>query len=246
MTNSIVKPCDYNLDNLTFSPLLSNKKKSAQIILLPSYNGTRSPMIQLPPIDLDMYGIPSKCEFYKEDWQRMFLKIPLNQKNPEIKKLTVDFLMKLDVKISSMNFKEMGIGGKGKIVWKYQPIVRCTLGEDGTPSPDKHSYMKVKLTTAYPTNEILTSVVEEAGEKKERTLKTDTTTIDEFTKYFRLQTNIRCMIVPVKLWIHQVSATEYSYGLAFKLIKALVRLPLTRAVKNQDDCLADFLDSDSD
>ena len=37
-------------------------------------------MIQLPPIDLDMYGIPSECDFYKEDWQRMFLKLTLNQK----------------------------------------------------------------------------------------------------------------------------------------------------------------------
>jgi hypothetical protein len=100
----------------------------------------------------------------------------------------------------------MGIGGKGKILWKYQPIVRCALGEDGTPNPDKHSYIKLKLTTEYPTNEIRTAVVEETGDK-ERTLRTDTTTIDEFTKYFHLQTNLRCMIAPVKLWIHQVSAT---------------------------------------
>ena len=245
MTNAIVKPCDYDIEKLTFNPLLSNKKKSAQTILLPSYNGSRSPMIQLPPIDLDMYGIPSKCDFYKEDWQRMFLKLPLNQKNQEVKDLTVNFLMKLDVKISSMNFKDLGIGGKGKILWKYQPIVRCPLSDDGTPNPDKHSYMKIKLTTEFPTNEIRTSVVEELT-GKERTLRTDTTTIDDFTKYFHLQTNLRCMIVPVKLWIHQASPTEYSYGLTFKLIKVLVKLPLTRALKNQDDCLADFLDSDSD
>ena len=103
MTNSIVKPCDYDIEKLSFNPLLSNKKKSAQTILLPSYNGARSPMIKLPPIDLDMYGIPSKCDFYKEDWQRMFLKLPLNQTNQEVKDLTVNFLMKLDVKISSMN-----------------------------------------------------------------------------------------------------------------------------------------------
>ena len=107
MTNSIVKPCDYDIEQLTFNPLLSNKKKSAQTILLPSYNGSRSPMIQLPPIDLDMYGIPSKCDFYKEDWQRMFLKLPLNRKNPEVLDLTVNFLMKLDVKISSMNLRTL-------------------------------------------------------------------------------------------------------------------------------------------
>ena len=138
MTTTIVKPCDYDIEKLTFNPLLSNKKKSAQTILLPSYNGSRSPMIQLPAIDLDMYGIPSKCDFYKEDWQRMFLKLPLNQKNPEVRDLTVDFLMKLDNKISSINFKDFGIGSKGKIQWKYQSIVRCALGEDGTPNPDKH------------------------------------------------------------------------------------------------------------
>ena len=245
MNTTILKPSDYDIEKLTFNPLLSNKKKSAQTILLPSYDGARSPLIQLPPIDLDMYGIPSKCDFYKEDWQRMFLKLPLNQKKPEVKDLTVNFLMKLDVKISSINFKDLGIGGKGRIAWKYQPIVRCALGEDGTPNPDKHSYIKLKLTTEYPTNEIRTSVVEEVS-GKERLLRTDTTTIDEFTKYFHLQTNLRCMIVPVKLWIHQVSPTEYSYGLTFKLIKVLVKLPLTKTLKNQDDCLADFLDSDSD
>ena len=69
-------------------------------------------MIQLPPIDLDMYGIPSKCDFYKEDWQRMFLKLPLNQKNPEVKDLTVNFLMKLDAKLSSDKLKETVLGGK--------------------------------------------------------------------------------------------------------------------------------------
>ena len=54
------------------------------------------------------------------------------------------------------------------------------------------------------------------------------------------------MIAPVKLWIHQSSATEATYVLTFKLIKVLVKIPLTRALKNQDDCLADLLDSDSD
>ncbi len=69
-------------------------------------------MIQLPAIDLDMYGIPSKCDFYKEDWQRMFLKLPLNQKNGETKDLTTDLLMKLDAKLSSTKFKESVLGGE--------------------------------------------------------------------------------------------------------------------------------------
>ena len=245
MTSAIVKPCDYDIEKLTFNPLMSTKKKPAQTILLPSYDGSRSPMIQLPAIDLDMYGIPSRCDFYKEDWQRMFLKLPLNQKNGETKDFTTDFLMKLDAKLSSTKFKEAVLGVKKAMKYTYQPIVRTPVCEDGSPNTDKHPYMKMKLLTEFPTNEIRTAVVEQTGDK-DRSLKTDTTTIDEFTKYFCLQTNLRCMIAPVKLWIHQNSTTEATYGLTFKLIKVLVKLPLTRALKNQDDCLADFLDSDSD
>ena len=107
MTTSIVKHNDYDIDNLTFNPLMSQKKKTGQTILLPAYNGTRSPLIQLPANDLDMYGIPSKCDFYKEDWQRMFLKLPLNQSNPETKSLTEDFFMKLDTKLSSDNLRRL-------------------------------------------------------------------------------------------------------------------------------------------
>ena len=160
MTSSIVKHCDYDISNLTFNSLMSQKKKSAQTILLPAYNGSRSPLIQLPPIDLDMYGVPSKCDFYKEEWQRMFLKLPLNQKNPETKSLTEDFLMKLDTKLSSDKFKETVLGGKKAMKYTYQPIVRTPVCDDGSPKPEKHPYMKMKLLTEFPTNVILTAVIE--------------------------------------------------------------------------------------
>ena len=54
------------------------------------------------------------------------------------------------------------------------------------------------------------------------------------------------MIAPVKLWIHQNNTTEATYGLTFKLIKVLVKLPLSRGLRNQDDSMLEFLDSDSD
>ncbi len=116
MTSTIVKPCDYNIEKLTFNPLLSNKK-TAQTILLPSYDGARSPMIQLPAMDFDMYGIPSKCDFYKEGWQRMFLKLPLNQKNKETKDLTTDFLAKIDAMLSTTKSKETVLGGKKAVTY---------------------------------------------------------------------------------------------------------------------------------
>ena len=245
MTSSIVKPCDFDIDNLTFSPLMSKTKKSAQTILLPSYNGGRSPLIQLPAIDLDMYGVPSKCDFYKEDWQRMFLKLPLDQKNTEARELPTDFLMKLDDKLSSDKFKQDVIGAKKSMKYTYQPIVRSPMGDDGKPNPLKHPYMKMKLLTEFPSNEIRTAVIEQTDDNG-RFLKTDTQTIDDFTKYFHLQTNLKCMVAPIKLWIHQNSTTESTYGLTFKLIKVLVKMPLNRNIKNTDESMVDFLDSDSD
>ena len=148
-------------------------------------------------------------------------------------------------KLSSDKFKETVLGGKKAMKYTYQPVVRTPVNDEGTPNPDKHPYMKMKLLTEYPTNVILTAVIEQADEQG-RLLKTDTSTIEDFSKYFYLQSNLRCMIAPVKLWIHQSNTTEATYGLTFKLIKVLVKLPLSRSIKNQDDSMVEFLDSDSD
>ncbi len=53
-----------------------------------------------------MYGIPSKCDFYKDDYQGLFLKQPLNQKNPEAKELTEQCFKKLDDKLNTEEFRE--------------------------------------------------------------------------------------------------------------------------------------------
>ena len=173
------------------------------------------------------------------------MKLPLNQKNPETKSLTEDFLMKLDTKLSSDKFKETVLGGKNAMKYTYQPIVRIPVCDDGSPNPDKHPYMKMKLLTEFPTNVILTAVIEQTDDHS-KSFKTDTHTVDDFSKYFYLQSNLRCMIAPVKLWIHQNNTTEATYGLTFKLIKVLVKLPLSRGLKNHDDSMVEFLDSDMD
>jgi hypothetical protein len=54
------------------------------------------------------------------------------------------------------------------------------------------------------------------------------------------------MIAPVKRGIQQKNTTEATYGLTFKLIKVLDKIPLTRALKNHDESMVDFSDSDSD
>ena len=64
MTSSVIKYSDYNVGKLELKPLPNPKKKSLQSILLPAYDDGRTPLIQLPVIELSMYGVPSKCEFF--------------------------------------------------------------------------------------------------------------------------------------------------------------------------------------
>ncbi len=66
MVSSIVNPCEYNICSLTFVPLLSQKQKSIESILLPYYDGARSPLIQLPPVDLDIMGFLESAIFTRK------------------------------------------------------------------------------------------------------------------------------------------------------------------------------------
>ena len=80
-----------------------------------------------------------------------------------------------------------------------------------------------------------------------RFLKTDTQTLSDIEKYFRLWTNVRCVIAPITLWVHQINATEANYGITFKLTKALAKVPPERSVKQiYDEHGVEFLNSDDE
>ena len=127
----------------------------------------------------------------------------------------------------------------------YQSIVRAPIGEDGELNQNKHKYMKIKSLTEYPSNVIRTKVVEQ-NDDNNRLIKEDTQTMKEIEKCFRLGTNLRCIIAPVKIWIHQNNANEATYGLTFKLIKVLIKLPLGEYLKHIEEHDMDFLNSDRD
>ena len=229
---NVVKYDDYETNALEFEAPTNQKRKQLQNILLPLYGGIRGPLIQLPSIEIDMYGIPSKCDFYKEDYQRMFLKLPLNQTILEVETLTKGLLKQLDEKFGSDEYKEKLFGKKAS-KYTYQPIVRIPITDDGK---DKHPYMKIKLLTKYPTNEIQTAVLKQMKDETTEFVD-DIKTLEDFEKHVKFLSKIKCMISPVKLWMHPLTATEPSYGISFKLIKVLVehqpeRVSLATSIKD--------------
>ena len=83
----VLKSTEFDVSKLDFEPI-QGKKKNKTYIQFATYEGDRCPLIQFPFIHLECYGVPSKNDFYKEEYQRQFIKLPLNQTNPEVKSLT--------------------------------------------------------------------------------------------------------------------------------------------------------------
>ena len=109
---TIMKFDEYDVNKLDFEHLpAASKKKTTQTILFPNYDGERSPMIQLPKIELASYGVPTKCEFFKEDYQRQFAKIPLDVTVPEVAKL-MEWLRQFDERMARKDIKERAFGKK--------------------------------------------------------------------------------------------------------------------------------------
>jgi hypothetical protein len=239
MTN-VVKHGDFDVGVLEFeAPTFKNK--NAQPILLPTFNGERCPLIQLPMIDLDMYGVPSKSDYYKDDNQRAFLKLPLNQNNPEIADLTKWF-SKIDAKFGTAKAKEKIFQKKGA-KHTYQPIVRVTQTEDGKPNVEKHPYIKLKLMMHYPSGDITTAVIKKTHDG-DKNIVSSIPCIDEFAYHVRFKSKVKCLIVPSKLWMTPNMTNDAMYGISFKLVKVLVEPPPERVQNSIEFIASDNEDED--
>jgi len=244
---------------LSFTDLEENKTSKGQKIAYPRYNnpqlGEGSQLyIQYPWILLNQYGIPRLGEYYSDDSQRSFIKIPLDQSIPEIKAFS-ELLKSIDEKLSTDEFKKKTLGPKGD-KYVYQPIFRLPLEDEEAPkSKDKkdygpkHPYMKIKFDTSYPDNKIRTIVYNSVLEngKRVRTKLENVNTVDDMVNSLPFLSRIRPISRPVKLWAQPPSKKDPTYGLTFKLIKVEVEPSATKNSNYKQYSDADaFLDSDEE
>ena len=157
--------------------------------------------------------------FFKDDHQRHFIKLPINAAHEEMQNL-YDWFKTIDDKFALKEFQEQLFKKKNPKA-KYQPLLIIPKNEDGTESTDKLHYVKIKLTSKYPTNEILTGVVLNHPSGL-REAAQGIKTVDDIAKYIKYQSRIKCIIVPSKLWIHPPANTDVTYCISFKLLKVLV------------------------
>lgn len=250
---------DVNVSQVNFTDLEENTRSKGQKISYIRYTnpdtGSEIPLfIQFPWIHLSSYGVPKLGEYYTDDSQRSFVKVPLDQSVPEVKQLS-DMLRKLDDKLGSQEFKDKMFGTKAS-KYVYQPIFRMPQEEDEDTKKDtkkdygpRHPYMKLKIDTTYPDNQVksivFTSVME--GSKRVRTKVEGVKSVDDFASHVCWMSRIRPIARPVKLWAQAANKKDPTYGLTFKIAKTEVEPPAKSNSNVKQYLESDaFLDSDEE
>ena len=131
MSNNKVKPTvlcsEMESSRLSFTDLEENDRSKGQKIAYPRYNhptlGEGSGLIlQGEWMEMVSYGVPSLGEYYPEDKDRAFVKIPIDLSKPEVQSM-IKPLEELDEHFGSESFKKTSFGKYAK-KYSYQSIVR--------------------------------------------------------------------------------------------------------------------------
>jgi hypothetical protein len=261
-TSNTVNYTDFNPADLKFTKLEENERSNGQLVGYPRYskNGVEIPLdIQLPWIKLFTYGVPQLNQFYKTDGDRSHLRVPLDLSDPTVAEFA-DKLKQIDSIMSSPEMMETLLGKKAK-KYKYQPIYReGQTPEDESddednkdkkkkPSAPRPPYFKLKLKLSYPDKIVESKVFEsdEAHDTKKRTrTKLEVSTIDDFAKYVRYQSKIRCVAKPFKIWAHALSKKDPEFGISFRLERVEVdKASISGSYKSVFDS-ENFIDSDDE
>ena len=212
---------DFEAKRLTFTDLEENERSKGQLIAYPRYDhptlGDGSALfLQAPWMEIFTYGIPSLGEYYSDDSQRAFIKIPIDMKNPEVELMVKEF-QKVDEELGSDEFMQRSFGKKAS-KYKYQPIIRESQEDDeGNVKP---AYMKLKLDTSWPDGNVKTELYKsELVDKKRVRELVSATTVTEVAKYLSYMTKYKPIFRPVKMWAQNQKMPKPEYGVVFKLLK---------------------------
>ena len=270
MSNNLVKDftvkyTDVEVSRISSTELQENERSKGQKIAYPKYNhpkfGIDQPLVfQFPWVRLETYGVPRAGEYFKNDSDRTFVKIPLNNSIPEIEEL-VRICKEIDEYFSSEEFASKLLGKKWN-KYTYQPIIRESVSYNDDDDDEnskkktskqstlpKYPYLKLKIDTDYTSGEIKTKLFrsEMVDNKRNRIEIQDIKTIDDFARFVCFQSNFRPIVRLVKFWAQPLTKKDPAWGATFKIIKAEVESPIKGNSMYKDYMNSDaFLDSDEE
>ena len=162
----------------------------------PTYLKSDCPRLQFPWLPLSVFGVPPISQYTKEDKQRMFIKVPIETGDLYNQLVRIDEKMKTHQ--ITLNLDLFNAGHQ----YEYEPLVKYD---------EKHNnaYIKVKLDTSYPENQILTEVWQTIDGTK---CQCPFNNIDEFALCIPFKSDISMIIKVTSLWI-----MNKKYGLTIKL-----------------------------
>ena len=262
-----VKYTDVEAIRISSTELQENERSKGQKLAYPKYNhpkfGIDQPLIfQFPWVRLETYGVPRAGEYFKNDSDRTFVKLPLNNSILEIEELTKK-CKEIDKYFSSEEFASKLLGKKWN-KYTYQPIIRESISYDNDDDDDnenskkklskqstlpKYPYLKLKIDTDYTSGEIKTKLYrsEMIDNKRSRIEIQDIKTIDDFARVVCYQSNFRPIIRLVKFWAQPLTKKDPAWGATFKIIKGEVEPPTKGNSLYKDYMNSDaFLDSDEE
>ena len=254
-----VKYSDLEIERISASELQENERSKVQQIAYVRYDHKvlghdQALLIQLPKIHLETYGVPRPGEFYKNDRDRSFVKIPLNESDPDVL-IFANKLKEIDAYLSSPKFASKLLGKKWQ-KYTYVPVYRpptVTQDDDDDDDDNKkkstkkpglnYPYMKLKLDTDYDSGKIKTQVYrpEIINNKRERVEVSDIESIDDFSRILCYQCKFLAIIRGVKIWAQPPAKNNPMWGVSFKMIKVEVEPP----VKNNSTYYKDYMNSDA-
>lgn len=249
--NLTTKYTEFEADRLSFTTLEENERSKGQKIAYPRYNhpalGEGQPLfLQGPWMTMFNYGVPTLGEYYKEDKDRAFVKVPLDMNDPEIVKMTEEF-KKIDEVLGAEDYKKDNFGKHAK-KYTYQSIVRAPLSDEDE-EVTRPPYMKLKLDLTWPDSNVKTEVFSsellDSGKRERKKLEIET--VSEFANHMPYMCKFRPVFRPVKMWAHQSKMKDPGYGIVFKLIKVEVEPSNKGSSAYQNYLQGDvFVDDDED
>ena len=183
--------------DMQFSELSDSTRVSSQKISFITYNGMNM-MMQTPTIITEAYGVPRKSEFYKDDKDRSFYKLPFCHERKQQEDVNYDQvqefyskLREIDMRCSSVEFRKQMFGDKFD-KYRYLPLVREAVNdeEEAVASASyKPPYTKLKIQLDYHTQKPLINIKD--GLTKEQQ---DVNCTDDVCKYIGYMSKVRFII----------------------------------------------------